>query len=441
MRIAVIGAGIVGVSTAYELAADGHELTVFERRGSVAAEASFANAGIGGPGYVTPWSPARRTRDFVGSLRLRTALEPATLGWMGQRWRAGRVERCAATRARMLRLASFSRERLHALTRSLRLDWEHSDGCLVLLRTRRDAAALRPGLDVLRELGIAFDELDAEGCLRVEPGLSRATPLHAGIHLAGDEAGNCRQLAWLMREHAQRLGARFRFHTTVRALHPGARPGVTHEQLGADETMRFGGPGDAASREGLATQPMALGPVTDTFDAVVVCAALGSPQLLAPHGLALPLAAVRGFSITAPLRHIEEHFDFGPRSALIDDRHAVTISRLGKRVRVAGGAQVGAGSARDEARAFATLHKVLNDWFPGAVHIRQAQQWRGARPTLPDGPPLLGASGIDGVWLNLGHGANGFALAWGSARVLADQIGGRAPAIDVEGLGVSRLRD
>ena len=440
MRIAIIGAGIVGVATAYELAADGHEMTVFERRGSVAAEASFANAGINGPGYVTPWSATGRTFDGLGLARLRAAFDITTLGWIHKLRHAGNAQRGATNRARLQRLALFSRERLHELTRSLRLDYERSEGCLVLLRGKRDLAALRSGLDVLRELGVAFDELDAEGCLRVEPGLSPATPLHGGIYLAGDEVGNCRQLAWLMREQAQHLGARFRFHTTVRALHPGATRGVTHEQLGADETTRFGGPGDAASREGLATQPMALGPVTDAFDAVVVCAALGSPLLLAPHGLELPLAAVHGYSITAPLRHIEEHIDFGPRSAVIDDRYKVTISRLGKRVRVAGGAQVGGNPERHDPRAIATLHKVLNDWYPGATHIRQAQQWKGARPMLPDGPPVIGPCGIAGVWLNLGHGANGFALACGSARVLADQIAGRAPAIDVEGLDVSRLR-
>ncbi len=440
MRVAVIGAGIVGATTAYELAADGHETTVFERRGSVGAEASFANAGLDGPGYVVPWLARGRTVELLASARLRTLLVPSTFGWLHARWRSRNPSLLAANRARMHRLATYSRERLDELTRSLRLDYERGDGCLVLLRGKRDLAALRPGLAMLGELGIGFEELDPDGCLRVEPGLCRATPLHGGIHLPGDGVGNCRQFAWLMREHAQRLGARFRFHTTVRALHPGAQPGVTHEQMSEGETTRFGGAGDAASREGLATQPMALDPVTETFDAIVVCAALGAPKLLAPHGLSLPLAAVRGTSITAPLRHIDEHTDLGPRAALIDARFHVTVSRLGKRLRVAGGAQLGGNSRHADPQLVATLHKVLNDWYPGATHIRQAQQWIGASPALPDGAPLLGASGVSGVWLNLGHGANGWALACGSARLLADQIAGRAPAIDAEGFDAARLR-
>ena len=125
----------------------------------------------------------------------------------------------------------------------------------------------------------------------------------------------------------------------------------------------------------------------------------------------------------------------------MDERYKVAISRLGARVRVAGSAEVGGTLARHHAGAVQTLHKVLHDWFPGAARTAQAQVWKGARPMLPDGPPVLGASGIEGVWLNLGHGSSGWALACGSARLLADAVAGRAPAIDTEGLGLDRLKD
>ena len=123
----------------------------------------------------------------------------------------------------------------------------------------------------------------------------------------------------------------------------------------------------------------------------------------------------------------------------MDERYKVAISRLGARVRVAGGAELGGRPERHNKAALATLYKVLNDWFPGAAHMSQAQVWKGARPMLPDGPPVLGASGLPGVWLNLGHGSSGWALACGSARVVADSIDARAPGIDLEGLGISRL--
>ena len=119
----------------------------------------------------------------------------------------------------------------------------------------------------------------------------------------------------------------------------------------------------------------------------------------------------------------------------MDERYKVAISRLGNRVRVAGSAEIGGTPERKRASAIQTLYKVLHDWFPGAA----VQEWKGARPMLPDGPPLLGATGIPGVWINLGHGSSGWALSCGSARVVADLIAARTPEVDVEGLGVERL--
>lgn len=111
----------------------------------------------------------------------------------------------------------------------------------------------------------------------------------------------------------------------------------------------------------------------------------------------------------------------------------MTIARLGRRVRVAGGIELGGPPGRIDAATVATLHRVLDDWFPGVAHSTRAQTWKGARPLLPDGLPVIGASARPGVWLNLGHGAHGWALSCGSARLLADQLAGRAPALDAAG--------
>jgi D-amino-acid dehydrogenase len=257
--------------------------------------------------------------------------------------------------------------------------------------------------------------LDAEGCRRHEPGLDADTPLQAGIRLAEDGAGNCRQFAQLLRLEAERHGAHFRFAQSVQRIEPGDRPRLSVN--------------DAAG-----------GPTTsESFDAVVVCAGIDSGTLLRPLGLRLPLAAVHGYSITAPLRQHEAYPDLGPRSALMDEKYKVAITRLGQRLRVAGSAEIGGTLGDFSDAAMRTLYRVLNDWFPGAADLGQVQRWKGARPMLPDGPPLLGASGRPGVWLNLGHGSSGWALACGSARVLADALAGRTPEIDTTGLGLDRL--
>ena len=446
MRVAVIGAGVIGVTTAYELGADGHEVTVFERRGTVAAESSFANAGLVAPGYVAPWSAPGMPGKVISHLfrshapvRFGGRVDLSTLGWLWRWWRACKPATYRANRARMHRLAHFSRERLHELTARLHLDFERADGFLVLLRSPRDLALAEPGIRALTELGVAPQVLDAAGCRRIEPGLNPETALHAGVYSKDDEVGNCREFAHLLRKEAARGGVRFRFETQVEQIVAGARPSLVVARSPGDPRDEAA----ARSRAGVSgwsmTEPEDEIAGDTSFDAVVVCAAMGSGALLRPLGIKLPLQPVYGYSVTAPLRHDEQHLHLEPRAALMDERYKVAISRLGNRVRVAGSAEIGGRLDRQNEAAHLTLDKVLDDWFPGVTRRSQAQRWKGARPMLPDGPPVLGPSGAEGVWLNLGHGGSGWALACGSARLVADSVAGRANPIGIDGLGIERL--
>jgi D-amino-acid dehydrogenase len=447
MRIAVIGAGIVGITSAFELAADAHEVTVFERCAGVASETSFANAGVIAPGYVTPWAAPGMASKVIKHLlsqhspvRINAKLSPSALVWLWKWWRASNRATFEQNRSRMQALAVFSKERLHTLTHELRMDFEHSTGYLVLLRSSQDVAMAKPSLKVLGELGVKFKGLTADECRAVEPGLSTETKLKGGIHLPDDEVANCRQFAHLLRGKAQDAGVMFRFHTEVLRINPEATPEVVYRHLTADTTSQLGRSSETSEKDNPTTEPLSLGPITQAFDAVLVCAAMGASALLAPHGLRLPLLPVYGYSVTAPMRHVEAHPGLGPRSGVMDERYKVAITRMGSRLRVAGGAELGGAPHVHNAAALATLHKVLHDWYPGVAKLAQAQTWKGARPMLPDGPPVLGPSGIAGVWLNLGHGSSGWALACGSARLLADMLSGRAPCIPVEGLSVDRLK-
>ncbi len=445
MRVAVIGAGVIGVTTAYELAVDGHAVTVFERRGTVASGCSFANAGLVAPGYVAPWAapgmPAKVARHLFAEhapVRIAGRLDAATLGWAWRWWRSCRPPVYRANRARMHRLAHFSRERLLQVTQRLNLDFERAQGFLVLLRSARELALAEAGVRALAELGVAPVVLDAAGCRAIEPGLNPATPLHAGIYSKDDEVGNCREFTHLLRKEAMRAGALFRFNAHVERILAGARPSLRVMQAPhdpRDEALRA-----RESGEWSTTQPQAGETTAPEFDAVVVCAALESRQLLKPLGVRLPLLAVHGYSVTAPLRHDDRHLHLEPRAGLMDERYKVAISRLGDRVRVAGSAEIGGHPERQSEQAQATLDKVLDDWFPGVTRRNAAQRWKGARPMLPDGPPVLGASGAEGVWLNVGHGGSGWALAAGSAKLLADALAGRKTPIEIDGLGIERLQ-
>ncbi|MCJ0763006.1 D-amino acid dehydrogenase [Variovorax terrae] len=419
MKIAIVGAGIIGVTTAYELAADGHEVTVFERRGAAAEETSFANAGVVAPGYVTPWAAPGMPGKVIRSLFSRHAavkvglpLSGDELGWMWKWWRACRLDSYLANRARLQRLAFYSRARLRQITAGLQLEYDRSDGYMVLLRSEKDSRLVQPGLQVLRDAGVKFREINAGEARLIEPALNPDTEFLGAVHLPDDEAGNCRQFALLLKGEAQRLGVNFEFNTAVERIDPSAP----------------------------ATLQVAGEPAPRRFDAVVMCAGLASAQLLRPLGLKIPMAPVYGYSISAPIREPLN----APRSALMDERYKVAITRLGNRVRVAGSAEIGGSPGRKRDASVQTLYKVLHDWFPGAAQISSAggtrvQEWKGARPMLPDGPPLLGASGLPGLWLNLGHGSSGWALSCGSARAVADLIAQRPPEVDLEGLGIERL--
>ena len=412
MKIAVIGAGIIGVTTAYELACDGHEVTVLERCSAAAEEASFANAGLVAPGYVTPWAAPGMAGKVLGHLlshhapvKLGFPLSARELVWIWKWLRACNLDTHLAHRAQLQRLAFYSRERLHHISSDLALEYERSDGYLVLLRSERDSKLAQPGLQVLREAGVSFKEISPAQASSIEPALNPDTTFFGAIHLPDDEVGNCRQFALLIKNKAQRMGVEFCFNTTVTRVGKGAL--VT---IGAENVPR-------------------------QYDAVIVCAGVAAARLLAPLGLKIALTAVHGYSVSAAIREPLN----APRSAVMDERYKVAISRLGNRVRVAGSAELGGSPDKMRASSLQTLYKVLQDWFPGAANLSGGvQEWKGARPMLPDGPPMIGASGVAGVWLNLGHGSSGWALSCGSARALADLLGNKTPDLDLAGFSIGR---
>lgn len=414
MKVAVIGAGVIGITTAYELATQGHQITVFERNGAAAEECSFANTGVASVGYAAPWSRPGVVKHILSHvwqrdtpLRL-SSPSMADWRWLWQMRKASKPATFARNRASMLRLAEYSQHRMRTLTDTLNLEHERNQGFMVLLRMERDIQLMQNSLQVLRDAGLSFKTLSAEEARDIEPALNPETSLAQAIHFPDDEVGNCRQFTLLLKSESETLGVKFRFNTTVQPL-SNAQP----------KTIR--------------TSEQDMG---EKFDAVVVCAGLASAQLVRPLGLRIPLAAVHGYAISAAVR---EPLD-APRSGVIDEQYKVAISRLGQRVRISGGSEIGGNAKRHDPASIKTLYRVLDNWFPGAARTQDSVQvWKGSRPMLPDGPPIVGASGISGVWLNLGHGASGWALACGSARVVADSINGKSPDIDLQGLGLERL--
>lgn len=415
MKIAVIGAGIIGVTTAYELACDGHEVRVFEKRSAVAEESSFANAGILAPGYVTPWAAPGMTLKILlqhltrhPQVHVSLPLSAHDLGWIWKFFRACELSKFRVNRSRMQRLALYSQQRLTQLCQSLQFEYENSHGIMVLLRSEKTRQLIQASLNALNTEGITFHELDAIAARKIEPSLNPDTPIHGAIHLPNDGVGNCRQFAILLKNEALRLGVNFNFNERVISID--TQHGISL-RIERDDSEH-------------------------NFDAAVVCAGVDSAKLLSPLGLKLPLTSIYGYSVSAPVREPLN----APRSAILDEHYKVAISRIGNRVRVAGGAEIGGLPNQHRAATLKTLYKVLQDWCPGAANLTSAVQvWKGARPFLPDGMPLLGHSKIPGLWLNLGHGSGGWALSCGSARIVTDLISGKTSDLDLHGMGLDRF--
>ena len=411
-QIAVIGGGVVGVCTAYFLAEAGHDVVVIERRKNVAEEASFAHAGIAAPTYTSPWAGPGMPRKILSHLfkseapvLLKPSADRALWRW-ARRWLAEcDLERFRLNKTRMQRIAFYSQDLLRQLREYHQLEYEQTQGLLQLFRTEKDMKLAEPALELLTEYALPHHLLDADGARSLEPALSHDTRLAGALHLPQDETGNCPLFVKRLRHIADSIGVQFHFTSTVQAIEPEMR-GIALYVDGS----RF------------------------LTDAVVVAAGIDSVQLLEPLGIHIPIYPVTGYSATVPIKN----FDHAPQLAVIDEAYKVAITRMGSRVRVAGTAVLGARTTELSARARHTLLKVGNDWFPDAANYGKASFWSGAQPMLPDGPPLLGATPIRNLYLNIGHGSSGWAMAAGCGKIVADVVSDHTPEIDMDGLSLAR---
>jgi D-amino-acid dehydrogenase len=413
MRIVVIGAGIIGVTTAYNLRRDDHEVVVIERRSGVAQETSFANAGVMAPSYVAPWSQPGMPRKVLAYLFsaeapvvFRPSLDPALWRWIVRWLRECRLERFTRNKAVMQRLAFYSQSELLKVRERHQLDYEQAVGYLQLFRSAAEVERSKVTQRMLAELGVAHRPLTSDEAHALEPALHVPTPLAGALHLPGDETGNCAYFAQQLKDLAIRDGVEFRFGVNAQALR------VERQRVEALQTD--------------------VGEIR--AEAFVVASGIDSPQLLRPLGIRLPMQPVKGYSATADITA----FEHAPFISVMDETYKVAITRMGKRLRIAGTAELGTRGMQLRDSALRTLMKVAQDWFPYAASYSKARYWIGARPMLPDGPPVLGKTPIGNLYVNTGHGSTGWAMSCGSARVLTDVIAGRQPEIDLTGMTLDR---
>lgn len=411
MRVTVLGAGVVGVTTAWYLAADGHEVTVIDRQPQPARETSFANGGQISVSHAEPWANPQapwKALKWMGRedapLLWRLRADPAQWAW-GLRF----LRECTSARARanvraIVSLGLTSRAALQSLRRELALDYDHLErGILHFYTDPREFEHALPAAALMREYGCERVPKTAAECLAIEPALAGSrVPVVGGTYTASDESGDARRFTEALARHAAGRGVRFRHGETIAALmrDEGRLSGVrlaSGETLGADMTV------------------LALGSY--------------SPLLLKPLGVRLPVYPAKGYSATLALPEGAA----APTVSLTDDGCKIVISRLGQSLRVAGTAEFNGYDTSLNAARCAALLRRTREIFPALEAVTEVEYWAGLRPATPGNVPLIGdmaGAGLPGLWLNTGHGTLGWTLACGSARMLADLVAGRDPGLD-----------
>lgn len=412
MRIVVLGGGLIGVLTAYYLARDGHEVVVVERNDALAAETSFQNGGLLAPGHSQSWASPGALGTLVKSwferepaLRLRLDAGSAFWGWVLPFLRQCNEKSYQANTLRVMRCMMAGLDELRALRAETGIDDGGNDaGILYVFRSERSLEEKAGSWTLLREHGLALEDASRERCVEIEPALGPcreeiAGGFHAPNEGSGDACRFTRELAALSRRE---LGLRV--------------------ELGANIAHIRGG---AAGVEAVVTDRGEF-----AGDAYVLATGPGSPDLVRPLGLRLPICPAKGYTMSVST----VGYEGAPRVGVIEEDNLVAFARLGDWLRVGGQAEFCGFDASWRRADFSGVFRVARELFPEGGDYYRPHYWACLRPVTPGGSPILGASPIPNLFLNVGHGAAGWTMGCATSRAVADIVCGRPPALDMEGL-------
>ena len=415
MRILILGAGVVGVTSAWYLRQAGHEVTVVDRQPGPALETSFANAGQLSYGYTSPWAapgvPFKAIRWLFqqhAPLAIRLTADPDQYRWMLQMLRNCTHARYAINKSRMVRMSDYSRDCIHALCDATGINYEgRSLGTTQVFRTQKQLDAAAEDIRILEQYQVPYEVLDRAGIVRAEPAMAASVDKLVGaLRLPRDQTGDCFSFTQQLAALAAKAGVEFRWNQSIRSI--------------VFDGDRISG--------------VKIGDALETADSYVSALGSYSTPMLRPLGLRLPVYPLKGYSITVPIRDPAR----APVSTVLDESYKVAVTRFDNRIRVGGMAEVAGYDLRLEARRRATLEMVVSSLFPDSGDLDNAEFWTGLRPATPDGTPVIGATPYRNLYLNTGHGTLGWTMAAGSGQYLADLISGHQPGISSEGLDIFR---
>jgi D-amino-acid dehydrogenase len=404
MKVLVLGAGVVGVTSAWYLAKAGHEVTVIDREPAAGMETSFANGGQISVSQSEPWANPGAPAKIIKWLGREDAPLLFRLRADRRQWSWGLrfLLECLPWRTRantlnILRLAIYSRARLQVLRRETGIEYDHlENGILQLYTDSREFESVDTRMRLLLSHGLAVSVRTPDEVLALEPALRESKLKIVGAtYAADDESGDAYLFSSRLAELAAQKGVSFGY-------------GIEIERLLME--------GDKVS--GVAVRAAGRKDVLEA-DAYLVSMGSYSPFLLAPAGIGVPVYPVKGYSITAPITGL------APSVCITDESGKVAVTRLGNRLRMAGTAEVaGFDTSVNEARCAAIADRV-RQIFPNSADFSNVKKWAGLRPTMPSNVPSIGRTRYSNLYLNTGHGTLGWTLACGSGAAIADLISGR----------------
>lgn len=413
MKALVLGAGIAGITMAYELERDGHEVTVIDREAAPASFTSYGNAGLFAPGHAYAWSSPAAPGVLLRSLwrndqalRFKPTLDPKFWAWMWKFWNQCSAERAAANTAIKARLCLYSLKVFHETLERAPISYDgRKGGLLYFHRTQAafDAAARKS--EILKQQGCDIVLLDRDGVARTDPALEPVKDQIAGaIFARHDESGDCRLFARNMAKWLEERGVVFKFGTEVKGFE------VDGGRVAAVATDR----------------------TREAADLIVLCLGVFSPHLARQLGQVLPIYPVKGYSITAPVAGRNNPPSIGG----VDEQNLVAYAPYGDRIRVTATAEFSGYHCGHRATDFAHMLKTMRNLFPHGADWSQADYWAGLRPMTPQGTPILGRGRYENLWYNTGLGHMGWTMSHGAARLVADLIAAKKPQIPLDGMEV-----
>ena len=411
MHIVVLGAGVVGIATAYQLLKDGHSVTVVERDTAPAQFTSFANAGLVAPGHAYAWgspaAPGMMLRSLVRgdqAIRYSPRLSLRQWKWTLAFLRECTAERAAANTSLKARLCQFSQAKLDEVVAETGVDYDGlSGGLLYFYRSPDRLAAATRKADLLRNQGLEVRELTRDEVIAADPGLETARDrIAGGLFAPTDASGDARAFTAALARICAELGADIRYGTEVTGL---------TRSLGAVTAVE-------TSKGKIAA------------DAVVLCLGVMSPLLAEKLGFTLPIYPVKGYSVTVPLADL----DHAPTIGGVDEENLLAYCPMGDRLRLTATAEIAGYSTAHKPSDFNVMLTRARELFGDKLGASGGEYWAGLRPMTPTGLPIVDRSPVDNLFLNTGHGHMGWTMSNGCGRMVADIIGQKAMSHSNEGM-------